>query len=61
MTDHSCRMIPGLWLVLHLHLLLLLLVSQLEAMLLLLRLQPESSTFDAGLLSEGLPEGGPVV
>ena len=49
MTHHSHRMIPGLWLVLHLHLLLLLLVSQLEAMLLLLRLQPEGSTFDAGL------------
>ena len=42
-------MIPGLWLVLHLHLLLLLLVSQLEPMLLLLGLQPEGSTFDAGL------------
>ena len=49
MTHHSHRMIPGLWLVLHLHLLLLLLVSQLEAMLLLLGLQPEGSTFDAGL------------
>ena len=58
MTHHSRKMIPGLWLVLHLHLLLLLLVSQLEAMLLLLGLQPEDSKFDAGLwdcLSEALP------
>ena len=58
LSEHSCRMIPGLCLVLNLHLLLLLLVGELEAMLLLLGLQPEDSKFDAGLwdcLSEALP------
>ena len=43
-------MIPGLCLVLHLHLLLLLLVSELEPMLLLFGLQPEGSKYDAGIV-----------